>query len=175
MPVVCQVVSNKLNCLSDIILWKAVYEELYVFQCQSLIVFHTFTFSGTMGTMGTKCIMEPAWQWILGYPKPSIFLDLLPGDLVDDLFDHVSLMSQSLAIVLSPVCFPGRFCRVKGNGWWLGQYRWYYYQCTNRRPIVALRESISRGYPFFFFVRKGQKYFFYSVLFIHVSPYSEIN
>ena len=35
----------------------------------------------------------------------------------------------------------------------------------------ALRESISRGYPFFF-LRKGNKYFFYSVLFIHLSPYN---
>ena len=31
--------------------------------------------------------------------------------------------------------YPGRVCRVKGNGGWSGQYRWYYYRCTNRRPI----------------------------------------
>ena len=37
--------------------------------------------------------------------------------------------------------------------------------------LGALRESISRGYPFFF-VRKGHKYSFYSELFIHLSPYN---
>ena len=36
---------------------------------------------------------------------------------------------------------------------------------------ATLRESISHGYPFFF-VRKGHKYFFYSVLLIHLSPYN---
>ena len=40
--------------------------------------------------------------------------------------------------------------------------------------IYALRESISRGYRFVF-VRKGTNIFFYSVLFIHLSPYNQIN
>ena len=33
--------------------------------------------------------------------------------------------------------FPGRVCRVKGNGRWSGQYRWYYYRRTNLRPTVG--------------------------------------
>ena len=40
---------------------------------------------------------------------------------------------------------PVRVCRVKGNCWWSGQYRWYYYRCTNRRrrhniywPIIRM-------------------------------------
>ena len=32
---------------------------------------------------------------------------------------------------------PGRVCRAKGNGWFSGQYRWYYYRCTNCRPTVG--------------------------------------
>ena len=35
------------------------------------------------------------------------------------------------------ISIPGRVCRVKGMGWWSGQYRWYYYRCTNRRPTVG--------------------------------------
>ena len=38
----------------------------------------------------------------------------------------------------------------------------------------TLRESISRGYPFFF-VKKGHKYVFYSVSSKHLSSYSNIN
>ena len=33
--------------------------------------------------------------------------------------------------------YPGRVCRVKGNGWCSGQYRGYYYRCTNRRSTVG--------------------------------------
>ena len=47
----------------------------------------------------------------------------------------------------------------------------FFHTYTNRKSADILRESISRGYPFFF-VRKGHKYFFYSVLPIHLSPYN---
>ena len=45
---------------------------------------------------------------------------------------EVDLLNYFIAAI------PGRIFRVKGNGWWSGQYRWYYYRCANYRPIVGI-------------------------------------
>ena len=50
---------------------------------------------------------------------------------------------------------PGRVCRVKRIGWWSGQCRWYYYQCTNRRPTLGtIYEVCSKNKVNFHFSRK---------------------
>ena len=45
------------------------------------------------------------------------------------------------------------------------------YQANRNKFPYILRESITRGYPFFY-VKKGHKYVFYSVLSKHLSSYN---
>ena len=70
--------------------------------------------------------------------------------------------------------FRDYFCKLRRSGKWSVQGLNFLGTIFLIISFLTLRESISRGYPFFF-VRKGHKYFFYSVLFIHLSPYLQID
>ena len=63
------------------------------------------------------------------------YLASQPASAVEYNWANFRNLSMKLSGNISEI--PGRVCRVKGNGWWSGQYRWYYYRCTNRRLTVG--------------------------------------